>query len=218
MKTIDPDGESGVVVVDRDKKTITISMKIIFYGDCATFENAETIIRDLDRMYNDESISHIITFENEEYTVSFSFMGVVIDEEQAKQSAEKNKSCEINYVRITNQYESKYEIGGNNGCINVNDISNGTTTSHEVGHGFGLNHGSSFYIGKGIPHIMLAKGAFVDQKYQYNSKIPPGYKGSAMNPAYRKVTNQNIEDIIKQISMENANVYTIGKTTNKIYE
>ena len=218
IRIIDPDGKSGVGVIDRDNKEVTISMKLIFYGDCATFENAGKIISDLNKLYNDESISHTIVLDNEEYTVSFSFMANVIDESQAEQLAKENKNCEMNFVRITNQYESKFEIGGNNGCININDIANGTTPAHEIGHGFGLEHDNPYYVGKGTPHIMLAKGSFVDQVYQYNKKILPGYKGSAMNPAYRKVTNKNIEDIMRNINMTNNNEFTIGNTTNNIYE
>ena len=217
VKIIDPNGESGVGVIDRDAKTITISMKLLFYGDCATFDNSEVILKNLDALYNDNSFSRTISIGDELYSVYFDFSANVIDEDQARSLAQNNTDCSINYIKITDNIESKYEIGGNNGVININDI-NGTTPAHELGHGLGLKHSDSWYVGKGVPHIMIARGSHVDQQYQYDPKIPSGYKGSSMNPSFRKVTDKNIEDILNNIDLANTNNFNIGKTTNIIYD
>ena len=73
VKIIDPNGESGVGVIDRDAKTITISMKLLFYGDCATFDNSEVILKNLDALYNDNSFSRTISIGDELYSVYFDF-------------------------------------------------------------------------------------------------------------------------------------------------
>jgi hypothetical protein len=168
--------------------------------------------------YNNKEYDRCVSVGEDKYSVVFNIGALVLSTEEAKRSAAGNEDPSVNYVMICEKKSSYFKIGGNHGRINVNDINNGSTASHEIAHGLGLEHADGNFIGKGIPHIMLPRGSHVSCEYQYNPSIMPGYVGSAMNPSYRRVTDENILDILKDIDLINNDSFIIGSLTNKIYD
>jgi hypothetical protein len=61
---------------------------------------------------------------------------------------------------------------------------------------------------------MYPRGTLVDPEYQYDPTIPAGQKGGTMHPMYRKVKQDDIENIkLHKLNFENGKA-VIGEFTN----
>lgn len=110
------------------------------------------------------------------------------------------------------------ELGGNAGFWVVSDkLGSSTTTAHEMGHGYGLEHSNGDQRGNGIPDIMSARGTLVDSQYQWNRKANAGDYGGTVNPKYRQVLQSNMNMIFKNVNFSKGKA-NIGKATNTIYD
>lgn len=66
---IDPDGKSGVAVMDKENKTITIRTKLVFYGDEATSERSHVISHEIAGQFN--GVNATLEIDGVKYKVNF---------------------------------------------------------------------------------------------------------------------------------------------------
>lgn len=182
MLKIDPDGRSGEVAINKEKKTLTISVNLKFYGN-GNCQLAEQTARDVQERYNAAAGS--VTIDNVQYAVTFEVTGDY-REGISQSEIESNKSYANNYYRIlsnvtpgaspgiTHQMTRSEHLGGNTGYVREGELTNNSKTmEHELGHSFGLLKVAD---GGGIdghplssrgnpwtrePRIVLPRGTFV---------------------------------------------------------
>jgi len=220
----DPTGKSGEAVIERDKKgketgNVIVSANLIFYGSQATPKTAQAITNEIQTLYN--AVGATVSSNGKNYDVKFNVTFQVVSEKQAQQLASGNTDIKNNFVEISESNEmgrSFMDLGGNSGSfVTTDNLGTSTTASHEYGHGLGLEHSSSDQRGKGQPDIMAARGTLVDPKFQYNPSARANSPGGTINPALRKVTQQNIQDIFRGVTFDRNGKVNIGRITNTIY-
>jgi RHS repeat-associated protein len=228
---IDPDGRTGIAVIDHQNHTITVHAKYVFYGSQATTDLSRNIANEIAHQYN--SANGTVDINGVTYTVRFQIRYETVTEAQARQMAQNNTSAEVNFMRVekTNRVHGRSfnVVGTNAGFLNTDDgLGWSTTAPHEAGHGFGLVHsGNKVTIrgtvwddirGQGRPDIMAARGALVDAPYQNNPNVPAATPGGTVDATKRKVTQKNITDMFKNVTFGPDNKANIGgNLTNKIY-
>ena len=188
---------TAVVLKDDAKKTITLESELVFYGgDSVTFGPAA--IEEIQRLWNEAAAK--LKFGDSEYGVQIKIESRYITEQQACDEARTNASFRTNYVRVENSpavARSFYLLKGNAGFFETSrdKIGTSTTSAHEYGHGLGLDHPATGVKMLGVPHIMWPRGTWVEAQYQYSPTAVSGQFGSTLNPAYRKVSPQEVETI-----------------------
>jgi hypothetical protein len=220
IKYRDPDGRSGIPIIDKDNRTITVHSKYVFYGGEANANLSEAIANEIETQYNGAGGKIIV--DGIEYSVQFKITYQIVTEAEAITLAQNNTDAQVNFVRVEKNNSrfgrSFYEMSGNDGFMNTDDnLGTSTTAPHEVGHGYGLDHGAGDQRGNGQPDIMSARGTWVDSQYQYNPSAEAGAAGGTINPATRKVTQKNITDMFNGVTFDANGRGQIGTTTNKIY-
>jgi hypothetical protein len=132
----------------------------------------------------------------------------------------QNVNPRNNYFRIEEFVHGSISfvdgLGCNSGYFLLENLYKGSTTAaHEYGHTLGLEHPRILDIrGTGVPGIMYPRGTLVDPEYQYDPTIPAGQKGGTMHPMYRKVKQDDIENIkLHKLNFENGKA-VIGEFTN----
>ena len=226
---IDPNGQSAKVTVNTHSKTIVVSATLVFYGECASAAIATQTAADIQNGWNEAHGT--VKLGNTTYNVIFKIKGEYRDvsgwlglkRAELKLEMAKNTDPEINYIEVV-KYATKgsipgisnFDIGGNRGEFQYNNIQgSGTTTeAHEFGHGLGLKHPGRDLRKKGQPGIMSPRGTLVDPKYQYNPKAKPGSRnGGTLNPAKRKVTQEDIDNLkINKLHFKDGKAY-LGHAT-----
>ncbi|MEM6965148.1 MAG: RHS repeat-associated core domain-containing protein [Bacteroidota bacterium] len=220
ISNIDPDGRSGVPVIDKVNKTITVYSKFVFYGGSATTQLSKSIANEIAGQYNGANAQ--VTVGGVQYSVKFKINYETVTEAEAAKMAAGNTDAKVNFIRVEKNNSrlrrSFNEIGENNGFMNTDDgLGTSTTAPHEVGHGYGLVHPPGDQRGKGQPDIMAARGTLVDPQYQYDPNAKAGAKGGTINPKTRRVTQGNITDMFKGVKFDKNGRGQIGKATNRIY-
>jgi RHS repeat-associated protein len=208
----DPTGMSGEPVIDKDKKTITVSSNITFYGSAGSAELATKAAQNIQDQWN--SAGGKVTVDGVEYSVQFSVTGSYNDKLTAD-DVSKNTDIKNNYIQIV---ESGIDVsymdgaGSNTGVFlrkNIEDKSS-TTETHEFGHGFGLDHPTDTDLRSpagsttkaGAPGIMYPRGTAVDAEYTYDpskgaTAVDPatGARTNTMNPTTRRVNQTDINNL-----------------------
>ncbi|GEM_PF-4437884 len=150
----DPTGESGIVTINKKKKTIVVSSKIFFYGEKV---DAKTYATRIQNIWNGgKNGSWKITLEDgEQYTLTFKVTAKHINDKTAKIMIAKNQvrsnvapraAAEYNFIKIvkdnTEHITGSSFMDGNSGAWTLNQIGGEkeTTSVHEFGHGLGLFH------------------------------------------------------------------------------
>lgn len=196
---------------------ITVHSHIITYGDAADELLTERIRDEIETMWNEPH--GMITMQDESLQVVFR-----ITAEMKKEVSElevlQNIDPRINYFRIEEYVNGNISfvdgIGCNTGHFKLENLYEGSTTAaHEYGHTLGLHHPHILDLrGKGVPGIMYPRGTLVDPQFQYDPSKPAGTQGGTMNPRYRKVFQQDIEQLkLHRLSFSNKKAI-IGEFTN----
>ena len=164
VKLVDPNGEDYEVVVDHEKKTITI---------CATYYAANNedfkILQEGLGAWNSQSGKYTLKLQNrDKYKVNFELNAVLDIEgfENASKETIQSRGANFNAFQI-NDNSPAYEVGDrgitrNGHVCYVKSDAPFRTTIHEIGHTLGLGEfngdnvmtpgGNSQYITKG--HVM----------------------------------------------------------------
>ncbi len=232
INVIDPDGQSGVPIVDKESKTITVYSTFVFYGSQANNELSAAIANEIAWQYN--SANGKVKVDGIEYSVKFKIHYKTVTESEAMKMADGNTNAAINFVRVEKNniryHRSFNEVGENSGFMNTDDnLGKSTTAPHEIGHGYGLTHVKGDQRGNGQPGIMAARGTAVDAGYTYNPKagdtkdvydsnVGHFVYSNTINPATRRVTQQNITTIFRGVTFDKNGRGQIGNTTNRIYD
>ena len=175
-----------------------IRSHIITYGNAATPGITEQVRAEIESMWNEPAGRMEKSGNN--YTVLFhitaSFEPHITDIDLYSNTDPRN-----NYFRIEEFAQGNISfvdgLGCNSGYFKMENLYPGSTTAaHEYGHTLGLAHPDNIDIrGKGVPGIMYPRGTLVDPQYQYDPSVPAGSKGGTLHPQFRKVLQQDIEDL-----------------------
>jgi hypothetical protein len=196
---------------------ITIHSHIITYGNAADTILTERIRDEIETMWNEPNA--ILTIYDESFQIVFR-----ITAETKKEVSEldvlQNTDPRINYFRIEEYVNGNISfvdgIGCNTGHFKLENLYEGSTTAaHEYGHTLGLDHPKILDLrNKGVPGIMYPRGTLVDPQFQYDPSRPAGTQGGTMHPKFRKVFQQDIEQLkLHRLSFQNKRSI-IGEFTN----
>ncbi len=184
--------------VEINDEQFLICSHIITYGNSAEEWLTEMIRDEIETMWN-EPVGRLY-FNNKKLSIRFqitaSFQPSIKDIDIYQNLDSRN-----NYFRIEEFAVGTISfvdgVGCNTGYFKLENLYKGSTTAaHEYGHTLGLHHPEDLDIrGKGIPGIMYPRGTLVDPQYQYDSTINAGEKGGTLHPAYRKVLQEDFENL-----------------------
>lgn len=177
---------------------LIIHSHIITYGNVADDAITESIREEIETMWNEANGYLFINSNrlNVLFHITASFQPRITEAEVYENINPRN-----NYFRIEDFALGNISfvdgLGCNSGYFLLENLYKGSTTAaHEYGHTIGLDHPHNMDIrGKGVPGIMYPRGTLVDPKYQYEPAIPAGQKGGTMFPIYRKVKQEDIDNL-----------------------
>ena len=195
VKYVDPDGKSGVPVIDKEKKIITIYSKLYFYGSAANSELSKKIATGIASQWNGANAKYEI--DGVEYSVKFRISYETVSVKRAKELAKNNTDPKNNFIRVARgpKGKSSFTLGkGNSFWFNVNDdLENSTTPSHEFGHGLGLSHPIvDLSETTERPDIMVPR----NKRYGIYWSIKNSAGVRVVNPNSRRVTEKNVKEAI----------------------
>jgi hypothetical protein len=186
----------GIVETGNDQ--LTISSHIITYGNAADALLTEMIREEIEYMWNEPAAT--ISFHDRILPVRFcitaAFEPGITDIDIYQNTDPRN-----NYFRIEEFAHGNISfvdgLGCNTGYFKLENLYKGSTTAaHEYGHTLGLEHPDDLDLrGKGIPGIMYPRGTLVDPQYQYEPDKPAGSKGGTLYPVYRRVKQEDIQNL-----------------------
>jgi hypothetical protein len=196
---------------------ITIHSHIIIYGNAAATILAERIRDEIETMWNEPKA--IVTIHGESFQIVFRITAE-IKKEVSELDVLQSTDPRINYFRIEEYVNGNISfvdgIGCNTGHFKLENLYEGSTTAaHEYGHTLGLDHPKILDLrGKGVPGIMYPRGTLVDPQFQYDPSRPAGTQGGTMHPKFRKVFQQDVEQLkLHRLSFQNKRAI-IGEFTN----
>jgi hypothetical protein len=196
---------------------ITIHSHIITYGNAADDMLTQRIRDEIETMWNEPN--GMVMIQGDSFRVIFRITAE-IKKEVSELEVLQNTDSRINYFRIEEYVNGNISfvdgIGCNTGHFKLENLYEGSTTAaHEYGHTLGLEHPKILDLrGKGVPGIMYPRGTLVDPKFQYDPSRPAGTQGGTMHPMYRKVFQQDIEQLkLHRLSFQNKKAI-IGEFTN----
>jgi hypothetical protein len=184
--------------VEINTEQLVICSHIITYGNAADEGLTEMIRDEIETMWNEPKGR--LKFEGSMYNVRFiitgSFEPGITDVDIYQNTDPRN-----NYFRIEEFASGNISfvdgVGSNTGYFKLENLYKGSTTAaHEYGHTVGLDHPEDLDIrSKGVPGIMYPRGTLVDPQYQYDPNIKAGEKGGTLYPIYRKVLQQDFDNL-----------------------
>lgn len=200
-----------------NNKQLIITSHIITYGNATSPEVTDRIRDEMETMWNE--VQGRVVIDNETYLVRFRITAETkpdITELEVFQNVDPRN----NYFRIEEFVHGRISfvdgLGCNSGYFLLENLYPGSTTAaHEYGHTLGLEHPHNLDIrGTGAPGIMYPRGTLVDPEYQYDPAVPAGQKGGTMHPMYRKVKQEDIDNLrLHRLDFRNSKA-VIGEFTN----
>jgi hypothetical protein len=188
----------GEAELDIANRRLIIHSHIITYGNAASEEITEQMREEIETMWNEPRAS--IRLNQGYFQVVFRTTAA-FHPEITELEILQNVDPANNYFRIEEYAHGNISfvdgLGSNSGYFKLENLYKGSTTAaHEYGHTLGLDHPRILDIrGQGVPGIMYPRGTLVDPQYQYDPTRPAGVTGGTMHPMYRKVRQQDIEDL-----------------------
>lgn len=220
---IDPTGESGIAsITDQKNKDGKPIMKVVsnvyIYGSGATDANAKNMQAIAMAQYNNNGDYFSATVNGVEYEVQFDIKVQVIDTKDVEDKLlpggystlnAENNFYEIvddpkisNTLGVTLSGENKEgSFGGSSGFIKSSEVG-GLTLSHELNHGYGGEN-------KDLPDG--------DETKLKDNDIAVQDKNST-NPSSRKVTQENINAIFKNVNFKNGKTANVGNPRPQLYD
>lgn len=196
---------------------IIIYSHIITYGNAANEEITELIRDEIETMWNEPkaALLHEGVLTKVEFKITATCNHAISDIDIYQNLDGRN-----NYFRIEKFAHGNISfvdgLGCNSGYFKLENLYKGSTTAaHEYGHTLGLDHPEDTdFRGKGVPGIMYPRGTLIDPQYQYDPDKPAGTIGGTMHPMYRKVKQEDVEQLqLHKLHFEN-NKAIIGAFTN----
>ena len=181
INAIDPDGENGELVIDKENGTVTIKMDLYFHGSSTNDDfDASGIASDIQSQWNDGAKDVKITIDGEEYGVNFEITGQVISDSDVKKKKKEVKNdkqfgdgtswARANFIEVGEGLPNQ-TITSNSVTLKPN--ADKTAQAHEVGHLLGLRHPGDpekAYPVEGQPGIMATVYNTVDKEYSVDGK------------------------------------------------
>ena len=177
---------------------LVIHSVLFFYGNAASDELSQQIANDVASYWNAAKGSAII--RGNKFDVIFNIEGIWA-RQLIPEMIFENTNPRNNYFRIEEYASGNISfvdaVNCNTGYFKLDNLlNNSTTAAHEYGHTIGLEHPEDLDIrGRGFPGIMYPRGTIVDSIYQYDSTAEAFGPGGTINPATRKVLQQDIDDL-----------------------
>lgn len=224
----DPTGKSGEAVIDKQSRTITVSMNIKVYGTEASVARASQIAKQVQKAYNDANGSVVV--DGVSYKVKFQVNGEYKAwNSLVEMEMETNKDYKNNYIRTekeTDKGDVSYtdKLGGNSGFWSTNQMKkNKTTEEHEIGHGFGLDHPEDINPDGGnddqVASIDMTVNSYNFTKNEFDVVAPE--TGLQVDVTKRKVTKDNIKTIFNSSvinDLKKNGKANIGTLSNEYHE
>lgn len=207
----------GSAEINAVQKILHIHSHIIAYGNAASEEITERIREEIETLWNEPQGQIII--QNERYRVAFRITAET-RREVSELEVLQNTDPRANYFRIEEFAHGNISfvdgLGCNTGYFLLENLYKGSTTAaHEYGHTLGLDHPQNLDLrGQGVPGIMYPRGTLVNPEYQYDPAVPAGQKGGTLHPMYRRVKQEDIEQLrLHRLAFENGRA-VVGDFTN----
>ncbi|WP_373513634.1 hypothetical protein [Persicitalea sp.] len=209
---------------DNIQKIVHIQARLVFYGSEATPEVARAVMEEINRMYNEPKAK--VKVGEETYQVYFVIEYALLTIEETIRLIARNDDYLNNFIRlekenIVTRSFMGFGLGDNVGHWIVSDqLGQSTTAAHEFGHGMGLDHPARLdYRGSGSPPpIMAPRGTLVDAEYQWDPAAKAGEVGGTMRPTHRRVTVEEIQQIVENITIRPNKSGYLGKLSNITFD
>jgi hypothetical protein len=215
---------AAIASIDSLHNEIQIQARLVFYGSEASHEAAQAIVEEINRMYNEPAA--VVTMAGQPCRVYFVIEYALLPFEESARLIAANQDYRNNFIRlekeniITRSFMG-FGLGDNAGHWIVSDhLGHSTTAAHEFGHGLGLDHPARLdYRGSGSPPpIMAPRGTLVDARYQWDPKANAGEVGGTMNPMHRRVSVEEIELIVLNLTFQPDGQALLGRLSNNFFD
>ena len=204
----------GILEIADAVNEIRLHANIIIYGDAASEELSKLMAKEIEDCWNQPRAT--VLLNKKIYLLKLRVEGnhapgLVPDD------IFLNDNPNNNYFRIEEFVHGNISfvdgLGSNTGYFKLeNLLNNSTTAAHEFGHTIGLDHPENIDIRGGqTPGIMYPRGTLTDPHFQYDPNVPAQTIGGTLNPAHRKVTQKDVDDLqIAKFRFNKNNVAIIG--------
>lgn len=215
---------AALAILYPDQKAVHISARLVFYGSEATHEVARSIVEEINRMYNEPKAE--VRIAGKSYRVFFIIEYALLPLEEVFRLIPHNVDFRNNFIRlekenmITRSFMG-FGLGENVGHWIVTDqLGTSTTAAHEFGHGLGLDHPARLdYRGSNAPPpIMAPRGTLVDPHYQWEPTAKAGEVGGTMKPIHRRVSREEIEQIVANLAFSTDGTALVGGLSNIAFD